>query len=89
MAVGANAPVIPIALIGGERIWEKGTKLPRINPFRRKTVMCYLADQPLWLSGDDHRANAEKVKEVQEGLLRQATAELQVIDADYMPQITT
>jgi 1-acyl-sn-glycerol-3-phosphate acyltransferase len=88
MAVGADAPVMPLALIGAERIWPKGTKFPRLNPFRRTTVMCYLADRPLWLSGDDHRANADKVKEVQETLLRQATVELQRIDSRYMSEIT-
>lgn len=88
MAVGATAPVIPLALIGGERIWPKGNKLPTLRLFRRTTVMCYLADQPLWLSGDDHRANAEKLKEVQETLLRRATTELQTIDPTYMPHVS-
>lgn len=83
MAVGADAPVLPIALIGAERFWPKGTKLPRVVPFRRTSVLCQLADEPLWLSGDDHRANADKVQEVQEALLRRATAELQAVDPGY------
>lgn len=88
MAVGAEAPIVPIALVGGERVWAKGTTVPRLNALRRKVVLCWVADEPLWLSGDDHRGNAEKVREVQQALLRQATAELQRIDPDYLPHVT-
>ncbi|MET0727246.1 MAG: hypothetical protein ABWZ76_02995 [Acidimicrobiales bacterium] len=36
-------------------------RLPRFNPFRRKTVVCQVADEPLWLAGEDHRADTERV----------------------------
>lgn len=87
MAVDANAPVLPLALVGGERLWPKGARFPRLNPFRRCTVLMRLADEPLWLSGDDHRANADKLREVQEVLLRQATADLQAVDPSYLPEV--
>jgi 1-acyl-sn-glycerol-3-phosphate acyltransferase len=87
MATGAEVPVMPIALVGGERLWPSGTRFPRLNPLRRTRVLCWVADEPLWLSGEDHRANAELVREAQEALLRRATAELQQIDPTYLPEL--
>lgn len=88
LATGAHAPVIPIALVGAERVWVKRSRLPLLNPFQRKVVVCRVADEPLWLSGDDHRANADKVREVQTVLLREATRDLQAIDPTYLPELT-
>jgi 1-acyl-sn-glycerol-3-phosphate acyltransferase len=87
LAVAAEAPVLPIAMVGGERVWVKRSKFPRLNPLRRKVILLRVADEPLWLSGDDHRANAEKVREVQQALLRQATNDLQAIDPTYLPDV--
>ena len=87
LAVGAEAPILPIALVGGDRLWVARSKLPKLNPFRRKVVLIRVADEPLWLSGDDHRANAEKVREVQAALLREATRELQAVDPSYLPDV--
>jgi len=61
LAVGAGVPVVPAALTGTERVMPHDARLPRFNPFRRKTVFCQVADDPLWLSGDDHRANTDEV----------------------------
>lgn len=88
MAVGAEAPVLPLALVGGDRLWPKGTTLPRVRPWRRQVVLLRVADEPLWLSGDDHRANADKVREVQTALLREATRDLQAIDPTYLPELS-
>ena len=52
---------VPAALAGTERIAPPGARFPRANPLRRKVVACQVADEPLWLTGDDHRANAEAV----------------------------
>ncbi|MGI9017772.1 MAG: lysophospholipid acyltransferase family protein [Euzebya sp.] len=87
MAVGANAPIMPIALVGGERVWIRGLKFPRLR-LRRQVVLCRVADEPLWLSGEDHRANCDKLREVQESLLRQATADLRALDPSYLPAVT-
>lgn len=87
MAVRAGAPVLPLALVGGERVWPKGARLPRLNPLRRKTVVLRLADEPLWLSGDDHRGNAAKVREVQQALVVEATRDLQALDPSYLPAV--
>jgi 1-acyl-sn-glycerol-3-phosphate acyltransferase len=88
MAVDAEAPILPIALVGGDRLWVKRSKLPKLRLFRRTVVLCRVADEPLWLSGDDHRANADKVREVQSALLGEATRDLQAIDPSYMPHVT-
>lgn len=88
LAAGANAPILPIALVGGERLWIKRAKFPRLQ-LGRRTVLCRVADEPLWISGEDHRANADKIREVQEALLRDATRDLQQIDSTYLPAITS
>jgi 1-acyl-sn-glycerol-3-phosphate acyltransferase len=61
LARAANVPVVPAALSGTERVMPAGAKVPRLNPFRRKTVVCNVADDPLWLTSDHHAANAERV----------------------------
>lgn len=88
LATAADAPILPIALVGAERVWVKRARTPRLNPLRRKVVLIRIADEPLWLSGDDHRANADKVREVQASLLREATRELQAVDPTYLPELT-
>jgi 1-acyl-sn-glycerol-3-phosphate acyltransferase len=88
LAVEGEAPILPIALVGGERVWPSRTRFPRLNPFKRTIVLCRVADEPLWLSGDDHRANADKLREVQEALVREATRDLQAIDPTYLPEIS-
>ena len=61
LATGAGVPVVPAALAGTEGIAPPGARFPRVNPLRRKVVACQVADEPLWLTGDDHQANAEAV----------------------------
>ena len=62
LAVGAGMPIVPAALSGTEKVMT-GSGRPRLNPFRRKTVICNVADEPIWLEGDDHRANTDRVVE--------------------------
>ena len=61
LATKGGHPVVAAALIGTEKVVPPHAKLPRLNPFRRKVVICQVADEPLWLTGDDHRANADEV----------------------------
>jgi 1-acyl-sn-glycerol-3-phosphate acyltransferase len=61
LAVGGGVPVVPAALTGTERVMPARARVPRLNPFRRKTVVCNVADDPLWLTTDDHRANTDQV----------------------------
>jgi len=63
---------VPAALAGTERVAPAGCRFPRANPLRRKTVVCWVADDPLWLTGDDHRANAELVMAEIRALLAKA-----------------
>lgn len=62
LAVGAEVPVLPAGLVGTQHVWPAGRPLPRMNPFRRRRlVVVNVADEPLWLHGEDHAANAEAV----------------------------
>jgi 1-acyl-sn-glycerol-3-phosphate acyltransferase len=88
MATGAGAPVLPLALVGGERLWPRGSKVPRLRPFRRTVVLLQMADAPLWLDGEDHRANAEAVRAAQLELVALGTRELQRLDPGYLPALT-
>ena len=82
LATATEVPVLSIGFAGTERVWPKGRKVPVF--WRRQTVVVRLADEPLWLSGDDHRSNAEKVKSATESLIRQATKDLQAFDPTYL-----
>ena len=62
LALGAEVPVLPAGLVGTQHVWPADRALPRMNPFRRRRlVVVEVADEPLWLHGDDHVANAEAV----------------------------
>ncbi len=61
LAVSADVPVVPVGLWGTPAVLPPKAKVPRFNPFRRKVVVCEVADEPFWLHGDDHAANAELV----------------------------
>jgi 1-acyl-sn-glycerol-3-phosphate acyltransferase len=61
LAVAAGTIVVPAAVVGSERIWPATSYLPRPNPFRRKHVVVNVADEEMVLTGDDHRANTERV----------------------------
>jgi len=61
LARASGMPVVPCALTGTERILSGASKFPRFNPLRRKTVFCNVADEPMWLTSDDHRANTDAV----------------------------
>lgn len=62
LAIGADVPVLPAGLVGTQHVWPADRYLPRMNPFRRRRVVVVnVADEPMWLQGDDHAANAEAV----------------------------
>jgi len=72
LATRVGVPVVPAALAGTARVVPPGSPWPRANPFRRKVVVCWVADDPLWLTGEDHRANAELVMAEIRALLAKA-----------------
>jgi 1-acyl-sn-glycerol-3-phosphate acyltransferase len=61
LAAGAHVPVVAAALVGTERVMPRKARLPRFNPFRRKVVVCQVADDPQWLPGEDQRADTDAV----------------------------
>ncbi len=61
LALDADVPVLPAGLVGTQHVWPAHRPLPRMNPFRRRLVVVNVADEPMWLHGDDHTANAEAV----------------------------
>ena len=61
LAIAADVPVLPAGLVGTQHVWPAHRPLPRMNPFRRRVVVVNVADEPMWLHGDDHAANAEAV----------------------------
>ena len=77
LAVGAGVPMLPAALVGTESVWPATSRLPRLNPFRRKTVVIRVADEPLYLHGEDHHANAELVMAEIRRLILRSTTEAQ------------
>lgn len=62
IAVGAGVPVVAAAVVGADQVWPAGSPLPRLRrPSRRPTVTVRLDDEPIYLEGEDHQANAELV----------------------------
>lgn len=74
LATQAEVPLVPAALAGTERVLPPGTRIPRANPFRRKVVACWVADDPVPLTGGDARADTEAVMAALRGLLAGAEA---------------
>ena len=61
LAVAAKVPVVPVGISGTEAVWPASKKLPRLNPFRRKTVVIRLSESLLHFECDDHEANTDEV----------------------------
>jgi 1-acyl-sn-glycerol-3-phosphate acyltransferase len=74
LAVGAGVPVVPACVIGTTAVMPPDARFPRFNPFKRKHVLMLVADDPMWLEGDDHRANTDQVMKEIEALLREAVS---------------
>jgi 1-acyl-sn-glycerol-3-phosphate acyltransferase len=74
LAVGAAVPVVAAGVLGADRAWPPDRFL-NLNPFRRRTVAVQVADDPLCLHGDDHRANADLVMDAIGAELARAAAE--------------
>ena len=69
LARAAGVPVVPAALTGTERVMPAHARFPHLNPFRRKTVVCNVADDPMWLDSDDHQANTDAIMAAIRGLM--------------------
>jgi 1-acyl-sn-glycerol-3-phosphate acyltransferase len=75
LAVGSGMPVVVAALSGTAEVWPPGRPLPRLNPFRRRVVLCRVADDEFFVDGADVRADAEQVMTEVRVLLRRANRE--------------
>lgn len=69
LAVAAEVVVMAAGLSGTERVWPASSRLPRLNPLRRKRVVINVADEPLVFHGEDHQANTDRVMEAIRSLL--------------------
>lgn len=58
LALGAGAPVLPVTISGGDRVWPRNQLLPRFNKVHVTYHPTYFVKQ---LPGEDERACAERV----------------------------
>jgi 1-acyl-sn-glycerol-3-phosphate acyltransferase len=75
LAARSGMPVVVAALSGTAEAWPAGRSLPILNPFRRRVVLCRVADEPFYVDGDDVREDTEHVMAEIRVLLRQANEE--------------
>jgi 1-acyl-sn-glycerol-3-phosphate acyltransferase len=71
LALHCGTDVWPLAIVGSEDIWPSGKRMPRLNPFRKRTVFLLGADTLLSLEGDA-RASTEQIREAVVQLLHEA-----------------
>jgi len=57
----SGEPVVVAALAGTEDVWPADRKLPRLNPFRRRRIVCVVADDVMWPESDDPREAADEI----------------------------
>ena len=87
LAVGAEVPVLPAGLVGTQHVWPADRPLPRLNPFRRRRlVVVEVADEPLWLTGDDHPDNTERVMAEIRSLMAAGEARLAAATGRALPE---
>ncbi len=60
IAVAANVPVVPVALVGTDRFWPLGSSRPVVRPWDRP-VIAYGYGEPVRFDSTDHRANVGAV----------------------------
>jgi 1-acyl-sn-glycerol-3-phosphate acyltransferase len=75
LAARSGMPVVVAALSGTADTWPPDRPLPRLNPLRRRVVLCRVADEPLYVDGADARADTERVMAEMRVLLHRANAE--------------
>ena len=75
LAARSEMPVVVAALSGTAEVWPPDRRLPVLNPFRRRVVLCHVADEEFFVEGADPRADTEHVMSELRVLLRQANEE--------------
>ena len=61
MAAAAGVPVVAAGMVGTERVWPAGARLPRLVPYRRPIVTVRIADRPVPIDTDDPREATDAV----------------------------
>jgi 1-acyl-sn-glycerol-3-phosphate acyltransferase len=80
LAARSEMPVVVAALSGTADVWPAGRRLPTLNPFRRRVVLCRVADEAFFVDGDDAREDTEHVMSELRVLLRRANEERAALD---------
>ena len=75
LAARSNMPVVAAALSGTAAAWPPDRMLPRLNPFRRRVVLCRVADDPFYVPGEDAQEDTGVVMAELRALLRRANEE--------------
>jgi 1-acyl-sn-glycerol-3-phosphate acyltransferase len=57
----SGEPVVVAALAGTEDVWPADRRLPRVNPFRRRRIVCVVADDALRPESADPRVAADEI----------------------------
>lgn len=60
IALAADVPIVPVALVGTDDLWPIGASRPVVRPWHRP-VIGYGYGDPIRLSSADHRANVDLV----------------------------
>jgi 1-acyl-sn-glycerol-3-phosphate acyltransferase len=75
LATSSGVPVVVAALAGTADAWPPGRNLPNLNPFRRRVVVCQVADDEMAVPGDDARVDTETIMVELRSHLRRANKE--------------
>lgn len=60
IALAAGVPIVPVALVGTDEFWPLGATRPLVRPWDRP-VIGYGYGEPITLTSDNHRENADLV----------------------------
>ena len=71
LALYCGADVWPLAIVGSDDVWPRGKRVPRLNPFRKRTVLLLGAQNMLSLDGDVPAAT-DQIRDAVVALLHEA-----------------
>lgn len=75
LAARSGMPVVIAALSGTAEAWPPDRRLPVFNPFRRRVILCRVADEESFVDGRDARADTERIMAELRALLERANEE--------------
>lgn len=71
LALHCDAGVWALAIVGSDDVWPKGKRVPRLNPFRRRTILLLGAPELLHVSGEVREAT-DQIRDAVVDLLHEA-----------------